>query len=640
MKNKSKIYLSLFLCLFTTNILASAVVTIKNGNDSSLNLKPADLGLPTINTSLNYGLTDQTAYTAIGGNFASTLGQARFNAIQYAVNKLSNRLNSNVKINVVVIFADLGGDNTGAILAGAVASQIVTITGGILPKTFYQIALAEKISGKNLNSGGTGFSAFDIVVIVNSEIDGNVAIGPSKFYYGFDQKPPSRNVALGNGTTESRLDIDFVTTLTHELIHGIGFSTRMDSATGQLNGVPAGYDDIYMRNLEYHGQQNPSFVNLTNSQRIAANISNINLHWTGPAVLAEIQNRQPSNNPGFRNGHATMFAPTTIKPGSSVSHFSTLFNTAGNPAFDPFDEMMEPFAESANHDIGLAAQVLEDVGWGKLNSNPNLTDIDVKVTNPNRYPLKGTNEIYSISVTNNGAQTATGIILSNFLPKNATFVSANPGNGASCDSTNVLENKIVSCSLPSLPASGNAVFTITASIDNTGMNLFAANVESLNPDSNHLNNSVTNQNISTTPAPPVLFNVENQTVKEGQLLSFQVTAVDPNGGFPILSMTGKPANAIFTDDSKGTGTFTWTPASADVGTNNMNVVATDSNQATPGSDSKPLVITVTAKPKPAVSTSNSSSGGCSINQSAKIDPLFPSMLVLFSILFLVHRKRS
>jgi len=57
--------------------------------------------------------------------------------------------------------------------------------------------------------------------------------------------------------------------------------------------------------------------------------------------------------------------------------------------------------------------------------------------------------------------------------------------------------------------------------------------------------------------PPVITVEEAFTVLEGFSLSFPVTATDPDGGFPALSVSSAPDNSTFTDNGDGTGTFTF-----------------------------------------------------------------------------------
>ena len=63
---------------------------------------------------------------------------------------------------------------------------------------------------------------------------------------------------------------------------------------------------------------------------------------------------------------------------------------------------------------------------------------------------------------------------------------------------------------------------------------------------------------------PVLAAIGNKSVIEGQLLTFDVSAQDPDGPAPlVLTHSALPDGAGFVDNGDGTGTFTWTPAVGD-----------------------------------------------------------------------------
>jgi hypothetical protein len=59
--------------------------------------------------------------------------------------------------------------------------------------------------------------------------------------------------------------------------------------------------------------------------------------------------------------------------------------------------------------------------------------------------------------------------------------------------------------------------------------------------------------------PPVLDSIGPKTVAEASNLNFIITSSDPDGDTPSLSATDVPANATFTDNLDGTGTFDFNP---------------------------------------------------------------------------------
>jgi hypothetical protein len=111
-----------------------------------------------------------------------------------------------------------------------------------------------------------------------------------------------------------------------------------------------GFNDTYMLNLENH-TTGKRYQQMTNTERVDASVSTGNLHWVGDNADAAsgilINGVHPT-------GHVEMYAPNPQEPGSSVSHFSD--------ALAP-DQIMEPFYNGPNHNVGLALQALADMGW-------------------------------------------------------------------------------------------------------------------------------------------------------------------------------------------------------------------------------------------------------------------------------------
>jgi len=89
--------------------------------------------------------------------------------------------------------------------------------------------------------------------------------------------------------------------------------------------------------------------------------------------------------------------------------------------------------------------------------------------------------------------------------------------------------------------------------------------------------------------PPVLAAIGAKSVNEGALLSFGVSATDPNGDAITLTASPLPTGANFTDNGNGTGTFSWTPNFTQANVYNIKFKAVDSKNA---SDSEIVAITV------------------------------------------------
>jgi len=90
---------------------------------------------------------------------------------------------------------------------------------------------------------------------------------------------------------------------------------------------------------------------------------------------------------------------------------------------------------------------------------------------------------------------------------------------------------------------------------------------------------------------PVLADIPDQTIDEMGLLTFDISASDPDLDVPLLTATDLPEGATFTDNGDGTGTFSWQTDNFDAGTYVVNFTVTDALDAGL-QDTKPANITV------------------------------------------------
>ncbi|MBW2244769.1 MAG: tandem-95 repeat protein, partial [Deltaproteobacteria bacterium] len=91
--------------------------------------------------------------------------------------------------------------------------------------------------------------------------------------------------------------------------------------------------------------------------------------------------------------------------------------------------------------------------------------------------------------------------------------------------------------------------------------------------------------------PPALAPIGNRAGNTNQLLTFQVSATDPDGDAISLSVAGAPAASALVDNGDGTGNFSWTPGDADVGNFMLTFTATDAgNPAQSASETITLAI--------------------------------------------------
>jgi len=87
---------------------------------------------------------------------------------------------------------------------------------------------------------------------------------------------------------------------------------------------------------------------------------------------------------------------------------------------------------------------------------------------------------------------------------------------------------------------------------------------------------------------PVLATIGNRTAAIGVNLAFTVSATDADGPAPTLTTSTLPTGATFNDNNNGTGNFSWTPASNQVGVATITFYAADTSKV----DSEVVDITV------------------------------------------------
>lgn len=116
---------------------------------------------------------------------------------------------------------------------------------------------------------------------------------------------------------------------------------------------------------------------------------------------------------------------------------------------------------------------------------------------------------------------------------------------------------------------GGSSETVLASIDGTTLTLtpasnyftttaltFVLKVEDTFGDSDTSQFSVT---VTAVNDAPVIASLSDQEGSEGVEISFNITATDVDGDDLTWSSANLPSGAVFTDNSDGTSTFTWTP---------------------------------------------------------------------------------
>lgn len=289
---------------------------------------------------------DNTAFTPTGGNPATTLGEARRNAMLRAAEVLSTELTSGVPVSIRACWENLGGTANSATLASAGPNFVLNNGLGFpIADTYYVQAVASRL-------GGTEFCRItaeapcdveELNIRFNTDIDSDTALGSTRWWYGFNAQP-------------SRVDSDFVSVALHEISHGLGFISLLDENGGLfVNDVGEPSRDIYSSFLidNTNGEAIPLLdESYTDADRLNAMTSRVGLAWLG----AEASVAEPNILSNSSDGYTRLFAPNPYNGGSSVSHLDSVYC-----------ELMGAFntncVTSPHRSLGLSRGIMNAVGW-------------------------------------------------------------------------------------------------------------------------------------------------------------------------------------------------------------------------------------------------------------------------------------
>ncbi len=245
-------------------------------------------------------------------------------AFQRAVDIWAELLNSPVPIRVTAYWQDLGQNVLGAANTN---DYFRNFPGAKDPNTFYPLALAEKLAGKELNS----LNEDDIFCRFNSKVP---------WYYG-----TAETVPLGN--------FDFTSIVLHELGHGLGFSSSMRvSGTQGSYGFGTRSNSIYDKFLlTGEGKSLVDtllFKNPSNPLRNA--LVSEDLFWIGPNTTFPA-----------KDDKILMYAPNPYQGGSSISHLDDVKYGGGK-----VNSLMTPTASLREKNLNpgpLVLKMMADMGW-------------------------------------------------------------------------------------------------------------------------------------------------------------------------------------------------------------------------------------------------------------------------------------
>jgi hypothetical protein len=255
-------------------------------------------------------------------------------AFQFAVNIWESLIYSPVPIKIQASWVSL---SKGVLGSCGPADYLKNFNSTQKWNCYYPIALVEKMLGEDVNGPGQ----FDITASFSKDF--------ANWYFGTDGKTPPQQY-------------DFVSTVLHELAHGLGFSGYLYSQSGKggygTDGLSANFDQ-YVTDKSGNKLVNTSFY--TNPS-IKLNLALTSGWLEFTTKLAE--SKLPR-----------LYAPSTFDSGSSIYHL----DDASYPAGDP-NSLMTPFTGmgEAIHDPGSATMaIIDEIGWKTISiKHTPLKDIE------------------------------------------------------------------------------------------------------------------------------------------------------------------------------------------------------------------------------------------------------------------------
>jgi hypothetical protein len=245
-------------------------------------------------------------------------------AFQYAVSIWENLIVSPVPIHVQAHWEQLEGN----ILAkGRPSVFFNNFSGAPRQNTYYPVALTEKLTGKEMNAGNP-----DIICHFNSKIH---------WYFGTDGNTPSTHY-------------DFVSSVLHEITHGLGFSGFLKDENGKGffhndKNLPSIYDYYLFNNQNQQIADNSLFR--SPSTELHRQLTSDNLKFC--QTSADIQQN---------NIIDWIYAPSEWNEGTSIYHLKGY-------AYGEENGLMTPAARKgeAIHNPGeITLAILSELGWNSV----------------------------------------------------------------------------------------------------------------------------------------------------------------------------------------------------------------------------------------------------------------------------------
>ena len=334
-------------------------------------------------------------------------------AFQRAVDIWASLLVTPVPLTIRAEFAPLSPGTLGGARAGQLFRDF---TNAPVANVWYPVGVANRLSGVDLDPSG-----YDIEASFSTS---------APWYFGTDGNTPANSY-------------DFVSTVLHEIGHGLGIagSMRVTSGVGSW-GLGSGFPFIYdWWAMNGSGQfLTDSFLNP--STTLAAQLQSNNLFWGGPLAFN-------ANGSSF----ARLYAPATFIPGSSFSHLDESAYPPGN--INSLMTYALGQAESIHNPGPISIGILRDIGWSTSCSFAlSYTSIggsaaggtgSVGVIGPSGCAWTATSNVAFVSITAGSSGTGSGSV--QFAVATNPLSAARSGTITAAGNTFTVNQTGITCSL-------------------------------------------------------------------------------------------------------------------------------------------------------------------------------------------------
>jgi len=492
-----------------------------------------------------------------GNNPGTTFGEARQNLVMEAGRIWGGLLTSNVPIIVEAAFNPQTCDATSGTLASAGARtffRAFSSNPAISPETFFASALADSLAGVDLmqdpdvpperRNDPDIRATFNVSVDVTSVGGDPNCLNGAGFYYGFNNQKGTR--------------IDLLVVALHELAHGFGFSSEIDTDTGI--GFTDGRFSSFVEKI-FDETLNSPWPMLTPAQRMASAVGNLGLAWNGMNVNSLFTPVSPGVTGQTR---LRLFAPSPVSEGSSVSHWdrSALPNL-----------LMEPnISRDLTRAVDVTVCALKDIGWRTTRCPDNGLTIGAP-------PMANSQ---SVTVTEDTSATITLTATDTDGDQLTYNVTSMPARGVVTGGTSA--SRIYT---PNTNATGTDSFTFAAS-DGSGTSAGTVTIT-----------------INGVNDPPTA-NVLSFPVTSGQSIPITLSGMDVDGDTLTFELVSNPTKGTLTGSGAA---LTYQSNTSATGTDSFMYRVRDASTV-----SSPAVVTINVSPRSTPVPGGRGGGGGAMNE--------------------------